>query len=115
MTKDMQAKHTPGPWKAITGQGAHHRDWYIRAGEKLPGAIHPPAVARTCSSGVGGMSCVEANARLIASAPDLLAALEALVKDAAECEVDGEPSQVDGIQWDDVLAARAAIAKARNQ
>lgn len=62
--------------------------------------------------GPHGIEQTEANARLIAAAPDLLAALKAICKDATECECHGEPSTVDGIQWDDIIAARAAIAKA---
>lgn len=50
---------------------------------------------------------------LAEAAPDLLAALEAICKHATQCEMHGEPSTVDGIDWDDILKARAAIAKAR--
>ncbi len=69
----MDAKHTPGPWNPVTGQGAHHRDIYIRHGERQPDGTWP-AVAKCTSTGIGARVVVEANARLIAAAPDLLAA-----------------------------------------
>ena len=52
---------------------------------------------------------------LIAAAPEMLAALKRLCTYATECEMHGAPSQVDGIEWDDVVAARAAIAKAEGR
>lgn len=56
--------HTPGPWKAEYSEGD---EWDVLAGESLPIAY------------ISGWACssVEANARLIAAAPDLLAALKA--------------------------------------
>ncbi len=68
--------HTPGPWNVTTGEGAHHRDLYIR-GPKNVGAPHNVAVARICSSGNSKIEC-DANAHLIAAVPDLLKALKML-------------------------------------
>ncbi len=109
MEKDMQAKHTEGPWDVKVFRGREETSLFVE------GRIADDRGLCCQVQLVGDRPNDEdmANARLIAASPCLLAALEALVKDATECEVDGEPSQVDGIQWDDVLAARAAIAKAR--
>lgn len=59
-----QPSFTPGPHFAVTGQGAHHRDWYIRDSRGV-------AIARCCSAGVGAAKTVEANARLFAAASRL--------------------------------------------
>lgn len=50
--------------------------------------------------------------RLESDKAELLAACKRIVSGAVECEMHDSPSQVDGIEWDDVLAVRAAIAKA---
>lgn len=93
-----KAQHTPGPWKVS------------RTGEELQiSAISTPgyfAVIRGACAGAHEQG--EANARLIAAAPELLEALEELVGWLAEArlEMGGH------IGLDD---ARAAIAKARGQ
>ena len=71
------SKHTPRPWTAVTGLGAHNRDMYIRAGERRPDGTWP-VVAKCCSTAIGARVVVEANAALIAAAPDLLAACKGL-------------------------------------
>lgn len=60
----MQAKHTPGPWKA-TG----YKQLVVNGSDGVTLAMHP---------GTGSLETVQANARLIAAAPDLLAALVAV-------------------------------------
>ncbi|WP_335308112.1 hypothetical protein [Sphingomonas phyllosphaerae] len=57
----------------------------------------------------GDMSRVEANARLMAAAPELLEALECMVATYADMQ-DGN-----GDPCPDVIAARAAIAKAQGE
>lgn len=87
-------KHTPGPWNRIKGD----RNVYSAAGT----VCKTPAI-------LGGGSAAtnwEANARLIAAAPDLLEALEALL-DYAESGWDHFP--------DVSVNARAAIARARGE
>jgi ornithine cyclodeaminase/alanine dehydrogenase-like protein (mu-crystallin family) len=96
MVEDMEKNtHTPGPdidvRKVADG-------YMISQGVRSIGKIY---------------ALNEREARVYASAPDLLAALERICKDATECEMHGEPSTVDGIAWEDIIAARAAIAKAR--
>lgn len=85
------SKHTPGPWRF----SSHPHDGnYMR--------IH-------CSSDPNEGDnlrgyCGEANARLIAAAPDLLSALEMIMAKVAGCERDPEYE-----------AARAAIAKVKGE
>lgn len=85
-----QAQHTPGPWKATFRRTVMH----IHSDSKK--------IASMGSGHVGLSHEDDANARLIAAAPDLLNALSVLA-DAAEAR---------GIPAD---AARTAIAKARGE
>ena len=100
MEQNMTAQHTPGPWSENEG---------FIVGPDFETICDPRCLPPTAENIV----TMEANARLIAAAPDLLEALEAICKHATQCEMHGEPSTVDGIDWDDILKARAAIRKAR--
>lgn len=62
-----ETKHTPGPWKYQKQNGSPTTGKHMISGAK-PGYL---AEVRDCGSGD-----VEANARLIAAAPELLEALE---------------------------------------
>lgn len=62
----MSALHTPGPWRVERYLGRED-SWFVRG----------PFDERVCGQGSGPV--VEANARLIAAAPELLEALEAVV------------------------------------
>lgn len=84
----MSEKHTPGPWAACTFQVMAGRDKIAHTGM---GNLGP---ARSHEA--------EANARLIAAAPELLVALKMLA-DAADSHIE---------LCDEVEDARAAIAKA---
>jgi hypothetical protein len=46
--------------------------------------------------------------------PQLVAVLRKICKDASECEMHGEPSTVDGIDWEDIVQARELLAKLGN-
>lgn len=81
--------HTPGPWIAKAGIGR----WNVTTAS-------PPRTFNICSINSDRIE-QEANARLIAAAPDLLEALKELLFDAFE---DAHP--------DAVKRARAAIARA---
>ena len=95
----MATKHTPGPWYVC-----HHDD-------------NSEIVVRQSGGDIlANLQCdlydaenrtteIEANARLIAAAPDLLAAAEAVIKDRDS--IRGNPS------FATYLALGAAIAKAR--
>lgn len=75
----MSTKHTPGPW--VARQEFKNR-WRIEAMPNGPDFV-PLSVGLACTTvleaGVDDSS-TEANARLIAAAPDLLSALRDLVK-----------------------------------
>jgi len=92
----MSNGHTPGPWR-MDHDGSN---WMVVTDD------YPEMVDVW---GFNGMPAVEvvANVRLIAAAPDLLAALDDLL--IAYCD----PGNQGGDHDDKVEAARAAIAKAR--
>ena len=83
----MNTKHTPGPWKYITWHGQH--------------GVHDAMDNDVCET-FG--EDAEANARLIAAAPELLEALEYLLSQFGRLDHLTDYSAGD--------KARAAIAKA---
>ena len=91
----MAGQHTPGPWDVYGGE---------------IGTAPDATLAVVCAlSGNDGDNEEDANARLIAAAPDLLAALEALAR-WETCDLDAEQAAA---LMDEVCdMARAAIAKA---
>lgn len=98
--KTATAKHAPGPWDYFVGN-ANGRG-LIRIEQSGTGQ-HIASMQRGAVSG--------ANARLIAAAPDLLAALEELA-DAFKGDDGLERAMNIGLD-SEILAARAAIAKAK--
>lgn len=88
--------HTPGPWMLAMHPGMP----FIHANDNTESGI-----AEIFDSDFIDSDTKEANARLIAAAPDLLAALEQAL---AESGCDGDLCMH---QWHD--AARAATARAR--
>lgn len=92
------AEHTPGPWDIMEGRTLLHIETAHNA---------PVAGLAICSVSRAG----QANARLIAAAPDLLEALERLV--STHCAAaDMGPNLMGADEEPEVIAARAAIAKA---
>ena len=89
-----QAKHTPGPWAALMQDPPTIAD---RRGCR---------VATSCALPGQSAEEQEANAHLIAAAPDLLEALRLLLE--ASDGLNGESEWLD----ERLNAARAAIAKA---
>lgn len=87
-------QHTPGPWK-------HHNGRIFSADRESLTIAH---VARAAD---GDYS--PANGDVLAAAPELLEALRALISDPRMSE--DEDSTVI-VCWEDVRAARAAIARA---
>lgn len=102
----MSEGHTPGPWEfASSGKGVR----YIYASNR------PQPIARPFTDlGRIPKDEFEANARLIAAAPELLDALEDLANDISERFDMDDPSTNPGIRRA-VEAARAALAKARGE
>lgn len=93
------SKHTPGPWKTkdmVTG-------WIVG-----PGTIDGPSYVADVHRHTDGMTDAEAeaNAALVSAAPEMLAALEAMLRahEDGTFGVDGEQGRT---------LARDAVAKAR--
>lgn len=113
----MKSKHTPGPWtiggSMIGGRNTDADRVSIARILRRP-AIHGGLVYHfpdTATDAVQTGAEADANARLIAAAPDLLAALEGLVailNDGGWIGDNPEPGSPGYI-------ARAAIAKARGE
>lgn len=92
-------KHTPGPWTAHKTIEAHDgmpECWQIDAEHDA-----------VCTTQFCYAPNTEANARLIASAPDLLEALAVLVTDCSQIWSEAE--------FPALKQARAAIARARGE
>jgi hypothetical protein len=100
----MSAKHTPGPWSARRNPWVrweiHYAGGQLAVIAKPDDPASPPPVSET-----------EANAHLIAAAPDLYDVVEALIA------IREHPSYISGMAADEnsplIDAARAALAKAR--
>jgi len=107
----MMMKHTQGPWAVKLKD----RKWVIKGPDKKHS---PVALVELEGFGMGPSRAVrEANARLIAAAPDLLAALEAVLPDLWD-GIDLATEQSVNEAWlADALhrldAARAAVNKAK--
>jgi len=99
----MNAKHTPGPWRVegrTTERGGALSGHIISYGTNGYGDGPDGYVCKTRGTS-------EADANLIAAAPDLLDALKLITA------MDGDqPARSD---WDMVRIARAAIAKATGE
>jgi hypothetical protein len=99
-------KATPGPWKVFRASNG-----------KLLGIGDAEAVGVT--DAFGGLwrtgKEMEANADLIAASPDLYAALETFVTDYVDLVESGDAGFWDAETEPKVIAARAALAKARGE
>lgn len=119
------ATHTQGPWKVKFRESkphtTHYTDkyWHDQWLIKGPNNKHSPvAVVKVEGFGSGPSKAVrKANATLIAAAPDLLAALEAVIEDLGGGieQADEEGVSQDWLEGANnrLDAAKAAIAKAK--
>ena len=104
-TKQKPQTHTPGPWtartQAVESYGKKGKEYIVAAPSGIAGEFAPKffPVAQTNS---------EANARLIAAAPELLEAAKLALQQHGERK--GEPCPCIGCYH-----CRAAIAKATEQ
>lgn len=104
----MSAKHTPGPWHVKSDPFHFDTLSSIVGGEKRgDGKRFPSHELNAEVGGFADFEIQEANARLIAAAPDLLEALE----EAEKCLAESEYSE-DGYAR---KLVRAAIAKAKGE
>ncbi len=91
--------HTPGPWTRANNVRQQDDAQRIYAGDVSIASVHhlPQRTTETFYQ-------AHANAKLIAAAPDLLTALQALT-DAVERYTNATPED-----WPELAAARAALA-----
>lgn len=102
----MSTKHSPGPWEVderFTKESGRHAQYRIFAANLVCTLEVPIGFYRSPAES-------EANARLIAAAPELLAALQALY--TAEEEYGDPTNAAINEAW---LKARAAIARATGE
>lgn len=112
----MSAKHTPGPWRYTQGDGRNQHNG-LQVWKDGHNAVASPRICEIKNATYPvyqiSQSEQEANARLIAAAPDLLAeakcAVEAL--DAFLAKGPGFPLSQDGICFV-IRSLERAIAKA---
>lgn len=97
-------KRTPGPWRADNGQRVGGFA-VVHNGEPNPIGLARIVRKSEYTSGISAATA-KANAMLMAAAPDLLEALEALTANYSDVEPGGSVN---------VDRARAAIAKATGQ
>jgi len=114
-----EAKHTPGPWTAVKGD--HGESW--GGYWQIDAEFDAVACNQFCHAGARDQAVSEANAHLIAAAPNLLSALERLDADWTKTFPDGPEGSLDyygiGKMADETVSIwrdiRAALAKARGQ
>ena len=102
------SKHTPGPWNVERCTDEWFRE--TNHGERIV-SVNKATYFVAAVEGYGEESV--ANARLIAAAPDLLAALQNIMQDASEGGRKGRA--LDLLPRSSIEAARAAIAKATEE
>lgn len=108
------SKHTPGPWYAFWNENF----WQINTSSD---EFQNMAVGDVCESSEiydknhKPHDHSEANAKLIAAAPDLLEALEGLLDRYTSLVSCGDCGYWNAEVEEEVIASRAAIAKARGE
>lgn len=102
------SKHTPGPW-FITGRMTKYVEARIGEGliQEIAGVV---PTAADCGYG----ETQEANASLIAAAPDLLEALENSTSDLFY-QIEMRHGAEAASKYPSIIEARSAIAKARGE
>lgn len=98
----MKTKHTPGPWYAEKIVDRAEFNIFPAGGTYAIVTVKPPEFDALHSHA----KAIEANACLIAAAPELLAALRALLEDAIDLGI------YEGNMSGSAVAARNAIDKA---
>ncbi|MNJ10723.1 hypothetical protein D3C77_48850 [compost metagenome] len=107
------AKHTPGPWTFERLRAGSI--WAIQAG-----ATCVAEIVRWATTDPAALAEREANARLIAAAPELLEALERLLEAyssqmRSDYDYPGDPWTAEGRHDEDALQAIRTIAKAKGE
>lgn len=101
------SKHTPGPWKYWSDNGYGDTRFYIAQEDGAPYTSGYSDVATLIAETVSGekKAVQEANARLIAAAPEMLEALEGI---ADHYDMDGYGEKA----WKQLALEMAEIARA---
>ena len=99
-----KATHTPGPWVSLGNPGENRVIYSGTKAEVAAGSTGCDRVAVVRGSDVVD-SVAEANARLIAAAPELLAAIEHVFEAAEDC---GDMNDIDWNMLRDALAKATA-------
>lgn len=111
----MTTKHTPGPWAYARHEQFGRTTFYVAQADGAGFTPHYSDVASVVSETCAGemLGIQEANARLIAAAPDLLEALIELTEEYIN-EIESEWSGTGSYKamMSKADKARAAIAKA---
>lgn len=99
----MSTKHTPGPWEAtgLSDKGTYYKVRGSNIGEKWKIADCPFNKEDVASQ----KAEAEANARLIAAAPELLVALRNIVVLQYKQDYDGTPVNIPLGEYNDALSA----------
>lgn len=95
------SKHTPGPWRAVESGTANLPAYDIEAGKKTGGWRLITYLAASTRTSAEYEEQMRGNARLIAAAPELLEALEAMLRPTYTAE--------------DVSRAVMAVRKAKGE
>jgi hypothetical protein len=107
----MPTQHTPGPWEIVQDAPLNPKARF-NIGSRIPSGFATYVCTVKTEKHLIRDGKEEANARLIAAAPELLSALQSLLEKAVA--LDQSPTH-EGLNNCDALAkARAAIAKANN-
>jgi len=106
MCSNVTTMHTPGPWQAYAGHDDQFLDEPLIL-RPLGRGVPDEAVARVIDT--GNQKTTDANARLIAAAPALLEALQALLPES------WEPGDYLESRTAALAKARAAIAQATGE
>jgi hypothetical protein len=103
------SKHTPGPWKAQLREFPEGQ-WFLEGQWEVVSMCEPERLIAEAAPHIDSDS-EEANARLIAAAPDLLEALISATRCLAwHVDEHGRSHEMDEVAME---RARAAIAKAK--
>lgn len=103
-----KTKWTPGPWSVV-----HDTDITGVENDPANGCVGPVDVAHVYLRTVPGRT--EANATIIAKAPELYKALEAMLHRYVRLVESGDAGNWNAEEDPEVIAARAALKKARGE
>ena len=108
----MTTKHTPGPWLLRTTPTSAGLCHIVSAADWRGAFIYGDGIRKGVDDALPKAQELAANARLIAAAPDLLEALQALVNQSLQRGVPTDPGHPGRIA---LALAESAISKATGE